>query len=363
MSANDGLMPASTVPTSAVLALLEVHDRSGALLQSLPVQRWPVTVGRALTNDLVLSDPHVAPEHLRIEAPQTDVPLDEAVVTNAVKATEGPLAVHVLETINGVRHGHTQHARGSRFDWSGADDLVLGRLRLRLRLAHAALEPEQLLARFRWRSVAITAALLLVFMAQGAWDTWLDNAELNHFGLNVAKQLGIVLGFTLIWAGGAALVSKLFTGHAHFWRHMRIVLGVSVGAAVLSTVASAAAFAFGSVLLARAVPYIDWWALGLGLVLQWWAVAPPRRPWVRRVVVAGLLLVCVGLTAWFVNKDNQGEPRLAKLYPPGWRLVAPVPVPQWLQESQGLRQRLDERLQDGDEDEGTNPGDPDEEEE
>jgi hypothetical protein len=359
MSANDGMTTASAVPSSAVLALLEVHDRSGLLLQSLPVTRWPVTVGRALTADLVLSDAHVAPEHLRIDAP----PAAAAEGLAEPARTEEPLAVHVLATINGVRHGHAHHGRGSSFDWSGAEDLVLGRLRLRLRLASAELAPEQLLARFRWRSVAVTAALLLAFVAQGTWDTWLDNAELNHFGMNVAKLLGILLGFTLIWAGSAALLSKLFAGHAHFWRHVRIVLGVSVAGSLLSGLVSAAAFAFGSVPLARVGPYIDWWALGLGVVLQWWAVAPPRRQWARRLVVAGLLLVSVGVTAWFIHKDNQGEPRLAKLYPPGWRLVTPTPVPQWLQESQDLRQRLDERLQNSDEDEGANPGDAEDEEE
>jgi hypothetical protein len=358
MSANDGMSLASNLPANGVLALLDVCDRSGTLLQSLPVQRWPVTVGRALTNDLVLSDVHVAPEHLRIDVvPQTDA----TGVTGG--AEDGPLVVQVLETINGVRHGHTHHASGSRFDWSGVEDLVLGRLRLRLRLANAALAPEQLLARFRWRSVALTAALLLAYMAQGLWVTWLDNAEMSRFGLNAGKMLAVLLGFTLVWAGGAALVSKLFTGHAHFWRHVRIVLGVSVASALLSGLMSATAFAFGWVLLARLAPLVDWWALALGLLLQWWVVAPPRRKWLQRAVLGGLVLIGVAVTAWVINKDNQSEPRLARLYPPGWRLVAPVPVPQWLTESQALRQRLDERLQSSDEDEGTDPGDAEEDEE
>ena len=353
MSANDGMSLASNLPASGVLALLDVHDRSGVLLQSLPVQRWPVTVGRALTNDLVLSDVHVAPEHLRIDvAPAV-----------AGTAADAPLVVQVLETINGVRHAHTQHKRGSRFDWSGAEDLVLGRLRLRLRLADAALTPEQLLARFQWRSIALTTVLLLAYLAQGLWATWLDNAEMSRFGLNAGKMLAVLLGFTLVWAGGAALVSKLFTGHAHFWRHVRIVLGVSVASALLSGLMSATGFAFGGVLLARLAPLVDWWALALGLLLQWWVVAPPRRKWLQRTVLGGLVLVGVAVTAWFINKDNQSEPRLARLYPPGWRVVAPVPVPQWLSEAQGLRQRLDERLQSGDEDEGTDPGDAEEDEE
>ncbi|MFZ4285871.1 hypothetical protein [Variovorax sp. HJSM1_2] len=356
MSANDGMYLAGAVPANAVLAMLDVYDRSGALLQSQPVRHWPVTVGRALTADLVLSDVHVAAEHLRIDTPAA--PGDAAGAGD-----EAPLVVYVLETLNGVRHGHQQHARGSRFAWSGADDLVLGRLRLRLRLADAALAPEQLLARFRWRSLALTAMLLLAYMAQAVWGTWLDNAELSRFGVSAAKMLAVLLGFALVWAGAAALVSKLFAGHAHFWRHVRIVLGVSVASTLLSGLMSAAAFAFSWVLLARLAPLVDWWALALGLLLQWWVIVPPRRQWLQRSVIVGLLLVGAAVTAWFIGKDNQGEPYLARLYPPGWRVVAPVPVPQWLAESQLLRERLDKRLQSSEEDEGTDPADAEEDEE
>ena len=70
-----------------LVGLLEVFDRSGATVTRLPVTGWPVTVGRALSADLVLDDGHVAAEHLRIDAPQAD-----------------RIVVTVLNTINGVRH-------------------------------------------------------------------------------------------------------------------------------------------------------------------------------------------------------------------------------------------------------------------
>ena len=37
--------------------LIEVLDRDGQVRQSFPVAQWPLRVGRALDNDVVLSDP------------------------------------------------------------------------------------------------------------------------------------------------------------------------------------------------------------------------------------------------------------------------------------------------------------------
>jgi hypothetical protein len=59
------------------LALLEIIDRDGHVRQSFPVLHWPFTVGRALDNDVVITDPHVAAMHLSI-AP-TDAGLGIAV--------------------------------------------------------------------------------------------------------------------------------------------------------------------------------------------------------------------------------------------------------------------------------------------
>lgn len=330
---------------AGLLALIEVLDRGGAIVQRLPVRRWPVTVGRALTNDLVLADAHVAAEHLRIEAPAS--------------SGHAPLTVRVLDTVNGARHGHHRHARDSHFDWTGQDELSLGRLRLRVLLAGAALAPEQLLVRFRWRPVAATLALVLVFAALAAWQSWLGQTETNKFVAGAAKALGVLFGVALLWTGLAALLTKLFTPHAQFWRHLRIVLGVGVASALLEGLASTLAFAFDWVPLARFGAQLDWWALATGLLLQWWVIAPPRRKRLQATVIGLLAMLALGGMAWTASRDNQSGPRLANLDPPGWRLVAPVPVAQWMKESQALRQRLDERLQQDDEDRATDAGEDD----
>ena len=72
-------------------ALIEVLDRDGQIRQSQGVTRWPLRVGRALDNDLVLSDPHVAAHHLHIDA-----------------SDAGRLQLHVDDTRNGVQLGAKQ---------------------------------------------------------------------------------------------------------------------------------------------------------------------------------------------------------------------------------------------------------------
>lgn len=121
---NPGL-PTPTPPAQR-LGLLEVLDKHGVVVNRLLVTQWPVTVGRALSADLVIDDPHIAAEHLRISELDT-----------------GFVQVQVLNTVNGVRRGYgTLMQRGMRFDWTGSDDLGLGRCACGARagVAHFCLE-------------------------------------------------------------------------------------------------------------------------------------------------------------------------------------------------------------------------------
>ena len=341
---------------SNMLGLLEVLDRSGAVVQSLKVSHWPVTVGRSLHADLVLTDSHVAGVHLRIDVAPANVE-DEV---DAVP----PLVVHVLDTVNGVRRGRQQHGRDSHFAWNGEDELTLGRFRLRLHLAQTALAPEQVLAAFRWRRAATTFALLLAFAALQLWGAWLGQTEPHKFGLGAAKLVATGSAFALGWAGLAALLTKLFTGHPQFWRHLRIVLAAFVAAMLATSLLSAMAFAFGWTQLGRLGSHVDWAAIGIALLVQEWVVARNRRRWVQIAIVSSLAALGVGAAFWMAGKNAQSGPRLATLYPPGWRLVAPVPASQWMDESQSLRERLDQRLKNDDEsDDSDAPDNGDEEDE
>src|ERR687893_1841123 len=50
----------------ATLGYLEVLDQKGRVSQRFPVQSLPLTLGRAYTNQVILDDPFVSPEHATI---------------------------------------------------------------------------------------------------------------------------------------------------------------------------------------------------------------------------------------------------------------------------------------------------------
>ena len=61
------------------------------------MQRWPLTLGRALGNDVVLDDPHVAAYHATLSPD-----------------AQGQLTLTVGDTVNGVSVGNRHFAAGAR---------------------------------------------------------------------------------------------------------------------------------------------------------------------------------------------------------------------------------------------------------
>jgi hypothetical protein len=334
--------PASaSAEAHTVLGLLEVLDRSSAILQRLPIVRWPVTVGRALHADLVLDDLHVAPEHVRIEA-----------------TAPGALAVHVLDTVNGVQQAGKHYPRDTQFNWLHGQELGVGRLRLRLRLAEQPLAPEVAMPRFDWHNLVATLALLALVLGLTWGEVWLAVPESSQFMQKLGFSVGLLMGVALLWAGVWALATKLFTGQPQFWRHVRIVLGSMVAVDVLMYLATFLGFSLGwdGVSRFHSLSYVL--AMAGGLYLQLRIVAEHRRTSMA-VLVLFLAVACGAAMVW---KDrNQSAPYMAALYPPSWRLAQPVPVAQWLQEAGSLRQRLDARLQNDEDDDTPGPDDDTEE--
>jgi hypothetical protein len=319
------------VPT-ARLGLLEVLDRNGATANWVSVTQWPVTVGRGLSAQVVIDDVHIAPEHLRISA------LDD-----------GFVVVQVLDTINGVRRGNGALMRkGMRFDWSGTDDLGLGRWRLRLRLAGAPLEPEQALPTFPWKTVMLTVALVLGLLAQTLLELWLDNTGAEKFAQTALPAVAMLMGGVALWAGVWALATKLFTGHQQFLRHVRIVCGVLLVDAAVLVLAYLLAFMFSWESLARLNDLLTPPILGVGIFLHLMVIAPQRRRGLM-ALVAGVVLVgtlaMVG-SNWQKTKRLTNELYLSALFPPSWRLAPAVPVEQLMEESKSIESRLEQRLKD-----------------
>ncbi len=329
---------------SGLLAMIDVTDRHGSLVARLPVTRWPVTVGRALDADLVLDEVHVAGQHLRL-----------------TQTMPGFVSVQVLDTHNGVTLGRQHHGRAAVFDWHVGQPLVLGRLHLRLRLAGSPLPDEEPLPRAPWRaalrSVSAVAVMLLLTLGQ----LWLKNSETQ----NPFQQLPLFLPGALavlgLWSGLWALASKLFSGHPQFWRHVRIASLTFVASEVVELFAQVVAFAFSWENIGRFSHLGVILVAALGIYRHLRVVVPQPR---RGLAVGMLLALSLGLpamlgTQWLKNKRLSNQLYMSQLFPPSWRLAAPVSVAQFLQQAEDIEQRLAQRLQDRDDEDAPDksPGD------
>lgn len=320
------------VMPGATLAVIELLDRDGAVRQSVKVGAWPLCVGRAFDNDLVLDDPHTAPRHLRI-APDDG----------------GQLTLTVGETLNGVQLNGRTLAAGEQAPLpAGPHDrplsLVLGRTQLRLRLASEVLAPEQALGVTRvltqgWPTLAglaLAAALVLGF------NTWLE-AEPELLAKSLASFAISALGVGIGWAGAWTLLSKVFAHRGHFGWHLRVMLLAALAWEALLAGSALLAFAF-SWPWATDFNFVPAYAiLGVMLYFHLQAVEPlhPRR---TLGFAVGSALIGLGLSLWFNVQatDRAGsELYMNHLFPPALRVARPVELPQFMQGVAELQSRLD----------------------
>ncbi|MDE2625887.1 MAG: FHA domain-containing protein [Burkholderiales bacterium] len=319
------------------LGLLEVLDRDGQVRQAVAVTHWPLRVGRALDNDVVLSDPHVAAEHLSI-APD-----------------ERGLVLTVGATRNGVRLGARKLRAGDDATLRAGDatalpaggepiTLTVGQTRLRLRLPDHTLAPELALAPSasfaRRLGPFVGAALLLV--AGLLFKVYLDTDPDA-----LARAAGAMLLTTLVgaavWCGAWALLSKTFTRQARFGWHLRVFVLASLALLANSAVPALLAFALSWPWLSDFAFVGDIAIAAAALYFHLLAVEPAHPRGLRWVAVTCALLG-VALTLWF-NVQRSGrygdELYMSHLFPPALRLARPVAVDTFIDGLAPLKATLD----------------------
>lgn len=317
---------------SSTLALLEVLDRDGVVRQSVKVGAWPLRVGRALDNDLVLDDPHTAPEHLRIARDDT-----------------GQLALTVGDSVNGLQLNGRAVAAGEQVVLpAGPHDkpvsLVLGRTQLRLRLATQLLAPEQRLGTARVLTQGLPTLLVLALAAALVlgFNTWLDSEpDLLTKSLASSAISALAIGFG--WAGVWTLLSKVFTHQAHFGWHLRVMLLAVLAWEALMAGTSLLAFAFSWPWITDFNFVPAYAILGAMLYFHLQAVEPlhPRR---TLGFAVGSALTGLALSLWFNVQatDRVGsELYMNHLFPPALRVAKPVEVTDFMQGAAGLQARVD----------------------
>lgn len=310
------------------LALIEVLGRDGSVLRAIDVHAWPLSIGRALANDIVLDDPYVAASHAALE-------LDES----------GQLVLRAQATRNGVVHDDQRldPARGWPVPATGAQ-LALGATRLRLRLPGEVLAPEKPLpgaaGSDRWRLIAAGVALF----ALQWFGYWLSLDP----GVDYSAWLPILFGLPLVlvaWCGLWALLSKLFSHHFDFGGHLRVALPWMLLLAAVPVMLPQLAASLDMPLLWHLTVPLQ--GLALALLLRAHLVqALPLQPRTISVGVAAFTLLGLGITIALALRNGDtlsGSPYASTLPLPTLRLAGTVPSAELVQAMAPIAAQLAQR--------------------
>ena len=354
-AALDRIAPEETPALLEAPALLEVVDRDGLVRQSWRIDHWPVSIGRALDNEIVLSDPHVAAHHATVD------------VVAAAHGAAARIVVSAGATRNGLVLGRERIAGGTTREIadSGRDvELQIGRAQLRLRLPGHALGPEQAMSAVvttdhRWLpTAAIAIAVLAIVLA----NTWIDTDPDA-----LARSIGAVLLTTIaggaIWCGLWALLSKTFTRQSHFGWHVRVFVVASFALLVLSVLPALIAFAFSWPWVTDFSFVAVYATAAATIYFHLLAVEPARRRLMRGVAATGFI-VGVALSLWF-NVQRTGRPGeelyMNHLFPPQLRLAKPKSVDRFVNGLAPMQAMLDKKAKEQSSGEGDARGGDDDE--
>jgi hypothetical protein len=318
-------------------ALVEALDRDGFVRQAWRIERWPVTIGRALDNTVVLSDPHVAAHHASLDL--------------APGEGESParLVVNVGNTRNGLVVGSERLAAGTAASVpdSGKDvDLQVGRAQLRLRLpghsllAEEALTPVAVDEKHWLPTFGLALAVVAVILA----NVWVGT---DPDGL--ARATGTILLTTLaggaIWCGLWALLSKTVTRQGRFSWHARVFVVASLIMLALAVLPPLLAFAFSWPWVTD-YAFVALYATMAGAIYFHLLAVEPSRERLMRAVAATGFMVAVGLSLWF-DVQRTGRPGeelyMNHLFPPQLRIARPKAVDRFVDGLAPMQAILDKK--------------------
>jgi hypothetical protein len=319
------------------LALIEVFDPEGRHQNTVWVNHWPVTVGRALDCDVVLGDPHVAAHHATL-APDASDP-----------AGTSRLQLRVGDSRNGVRLSgprlDQQVAAGGSAAVPPGTMCHFGRSALRVRLAGEPLEEEMPLAApgGRWQ-LAGTVAGGIAVLAWMAAQQWLQNEPGSGWDKYVPPLLGALVG-AVLWSALWGLGSKIFQRHFRIAPHLRVLLAFLLASMALDLFLALAAYSLGVPLLSHIRGWVEI-AMVAALLAGHAAVLLPGHEKTVRLSFAALCVAVLGIDGGLTWRHHQrlfDEQFAAALPPPALRLVAPRPIDALLAEMRAAHGTLDRR--------------------
>lgn len=329
-AAEDGTN--APLPAAPRLALLEVREHDGRLLQVHDVRHWPLRIGRALDNDVVLLDPHAAAHHARLEA-----------------GADGRPRLVVGDSRNGVRleagRTHRTLTAGESLPLPPLARWQIGHGTLLLRLPSDPLPDERKLIALRAPpSQAAIGALLLAGLLWQLANLWLGGNPSTSWESYLLPLLATISTLGL-WVVLWGLASKLFVHRINLGTHLRIALGWALAGLAIDALLGGIAYAIDAPLLSRVREPVGLLMLAgmVGHHLQ--VVVPGHRRWTNALVGVVAVTVIGGQTLLQLQRLDRPfrELYMSLLPPPSLRIVQGEPPAQLVDALRTLEAPLLER--------------------
>ncbi|HUZ72649.1 MAG TPA: FHA domain-containing protein [Stellaceae bacterium] len=260
-----------------------------------------VRIGRAYANDVVIDDPYVAPEHVRI-----------------LRDASGALAVEDLGTVNGLFADH-ERRRVSRMLLD--DDAVfrIGHTLLRVRGAHYPVAAERAASAQRRRWPTLVGAAVAV-LAAAAGMLWLSDYSEPRIANYVVPLMAMAIAIAM-WSTVWTVITRIFAGQARFEENLLVGLVGALGFETWYVLSATGAFGFSSLALVN-YRYVGFWCIfALVCHAHLRHISPGRSP-LREAVVGGMLVLAVAVQVLVQLDPRSGieQTYVYRLMPPAFRL-------------------------------------------
>jgi len=318
------------------VVVIEVVDHQGTIIERFRATQFPVKVGRAYDNDLIIADPYVCPHHC-------EVTLGEA----------GEVIVNDLSSVNGT-FAAGEGKRSGQVTVAADSQLRIGHTRLHFKFPGQPVEATRIdqapHKMHEWPPRSLTfniGVLLLGMLMMTLWDYLDSYTEFQYgryfFGEQIPALIAIA-GWAAIWS----IVSRITAHRFAFLRHATILVSVILLIAVSSYLLDFLKFG-----LATFWPFeiinIAIIAVAITLLLYWHLRLCSDQKRSRLIRAASVIsLVFVGLVQANTYLDRQefrSSPNYpTSLKPPAFQMVKSKPVDEFLAQSDQLRKSIDREI-------------------
>ncbi len=299
--------------------IVQLDSHHGRLNEFLKVEKENFSLGRALSNDLVLSDPYLSPQQLRFFKVEGHWQLEILDVTNPVRLNDQALG----PSTSPIRSG---------------DKLILGRTHLTLLSENHPIETTRTMVLSRWLPQAalrpiVPLAMLGLACLVGAFDQYLNATTPLQFSEFLSGGLVTIL-FALIWAGLWAFTGRMLHHQPQFFAQLYYSALIFTGLNLLDFTRGYWEYLTNNELFENIIMTTALFVLVATLLKFNLSFATHiKRKWTTALSVSGFCTVMILSFMYIDHKEFETTPKYsAALKPPPMKMVGSQTLDEYLQD-------------------------------